>query len=284
MSKPVYSRQQGTTTPLVKRSIALLLWLSAMIPSSLWANADAAADRQDSTDPEVLSAQFEEARKLYDLGQYDSAASVYEHLLALGYRDFALHYNLGNAYFKAGHLGPSILHYERALLLEPKNPSLLHNLDLAYLRQADKRIEPLPRHFFSRTWSAWTSLFSQTAWAWMTVALAWMVLGGFALLWWSEGLSGRRAGLFTLLAGFVGLLLALSGAFGRQQLDKRERFAIIMAPSALLKSAPSAESTDLYILREGFKLQVISQTGNWVEVMLPDGNVAWVDDSSIETI
>jgi len=283
MSNPFLSTRLWNVAPVIRQTIVLLL-LMALVPSLLRANSDVASDREERTAPEVLSAQFEEARKLYDSGRFDSAAALYEGLLALGYRDFALHYNLGNAYFKAGQLGPSILNYERARLLEPRNPNLLHNLDLAYLRQADKRIEPLPQNFFSRTWTAWIRLFSQSAWALLTVALAWMVLGGLALFWWSAGLNGRRAGLFIVLAGITGLLLGLSGAFGRQHLDNRERYAIIMAPSALLKSAPSTESTDLYILREGFKLQVTSQTGDWAEVMLPDGNVAWVDASSIETL
>lgn len=248
------------------------------IASERCAAADAVPDRDQ------LSARFEEARSLYDGGQYDSAAAIYEGFIEQGYRDFALHYNLGNAHFKAGNLGPCILHYERARLLAPKDRDVLHNLEMAYLRQADKRMEPLPRHFFNRTWTGWISLFSQTTWAWLTLGMAWTVLAGFLLIWWSAQLLWRRVGLTVVFAAVFGLLLALSGAVGRRSFDARERYAIIMAPSTVLKSAPSEESTDLYILREGFKLKIANQTADWVEVMLPDGNVAWVQANSIEAI
>ncbi len=282
MSSHPFARQFSAKVFAPLRAFACAFFTLGGMALSLHAASDLTPD--STPDREQLAARFEEARLLYDAGQFDSAAALYEGLIELGYRDFALHYNLGNAHFKAGNLGPGILQYERARLLAPKDPDVLHNLELAYLRQADKRMEPLPRHFFNRTWTGWISLFSQTTWAWLTIAVAWSMLIGFSPIWWSAQLLWRRAGLMVVFVGFFALVLALSGAFGRQSLDAHERYAIIMAPSTLLKSAPSQESTDLYILREGFKLKMTNRTGNWVEVTLPDGNVAWVEATSIEAI
>ena len=227
---------------------------------------------------------FAEAQRLYDAGQFDSAIVLYEGLLAQGYQDFALNYNLGNAYYKAGQIGPSILHFERAKKREPQNPDLIHNLEMANLRQQDKKIEPLPKHFFNRFWSGFTWLFNQTTWAIMAIVSAWTILLGLGLIWLSLAMSWRRLGLGLVLTAFFVLGISLAGGYGRQKADARQHFGIILSPSVVLKSAPSSSSTDLYILREGFKLQITDQTGSWLQVRLPDGNVGWVNAGALEEV
>ncbi len=243
-----------------------------------------AAAPEVATDRGQAAVRFEEARKQYDAGQFNKAIDLYKSLLDEGYADFALHYNLGNAYFKTGAIGPCILHYEKARKLEPNDANVLHNLELAFLRQQDKRIEPLPQHFFNRVWSGLTGLFTQTGWAWFALISTWAILGGLSLIWWSISQGWRKAGLGLLIAAILGLGFSLTGGFGRRSMDAKNRFAIIMTPSAVLKSAPSASATDLFILREGFKLRITDQTGTWTEVTLPDGNVGWVEAGSIEEI
>ena len=56
---------------------------------------------------------------------------------------FELEYNLGNCYYKLEEVGKTILHYERAKLIDPVNDDLRANILLADLRVIDK-IEPLP--------------------------------------------------------------------------------------------------------------------------------------------
>ena len=237
-----------------------------------------------SLDREGAAAMFEAARKQYDSANYDSAVYLYEGILADGYNDFALHYNLGNAHYKNRATAPAILHYERAARLAPGDPNVQHNLDLARLRQQDKRIEPLPRHIFHRFWRGWTGIFSQAGWALLSMGSAWLLLSGLALLWWSASLFWRRGGLGLVLMAVLLLGFSLSGGFGRKKFDQRDRAVIIMAPSAVLKSAPNTESTDLYILREGFKLQLLAYEEDWSEVSLPDGNTGWIVSEAVEEI
>jgi len=47
--------------------------------------------------------------------RYTDAILLYEEILSQEYVSAEIHYNLGNAYFKAGQIAPSILNYERAL-------------------------------------------------------------------------------------------------------------------------------------------------------------------------
>ncbi len=236
------------------------------------------ADRQQAV------ALFEAARQQYDAGNYDSAVHLYEAILVMGYSDFSLHYNLGNAHYKNRATAPAILHYERAARQSPRDPSVQHNLELARLRQQDKRIEPLPRHVIHRFWRGWTGLFSQADWALISMGSAWLILIGLALIWWSASLVWRKGGLSLVLLSVLMLGFSLSGGFGRKKFDQRDRSVIIMAPSAVLKSAPNTESTDLYILREGFKLQLLAYDKEWAEVSLPDGNTGWITREAVEEI
>ena len=64
---------------------------------------------------------------------------------------------------------------------------------------------------------------------------------------------------------------------------------VVMAPSIVLKSAPTESSTNLYILREGYKLQLLdaldSETGTtWLQLGLADGNVGWARAGAVEEI
>ena len=62
---------------------------------------------------------FQRGNQLYQAGDYGAAVEAYEAVLASGFESHELHYNLGNAYFKTGDLGRSILSWERALRFEP---------------------------------------------------------------------------------------------------------------------------------------------------------------------
>ena len=61
--------------------------------------------------------------------------------------------------------------------------------------------------------------------------------------------------------------------------------AIIMDAAVPVKSTPSQSGTDLFILHEGTKVQVLdSSIGDWCEVSVPDGKQGWVETSQIEII
>lgn len=268
-----FRRNRGT------RGRALFVLLSFLV--ALTSGKGYARDGETASDK---SKWFAEARALYDAQEYAEAAALYERLLEPGYRDFTLEYNLGNAYFKSGELGKSILHYERARKIRPTDPDLLHNLDLANLRQQDKKIDPLPEHFFHRLWSGFTGMFSQTQWAGIAIAAAWSILLGLGLIWLSRVMAIRRGGLALVLLSILLLGFSLAGGYGKKRRDKMERYAVIMDPSAVLKSAPNASSTDLYILREGFRLTITGESSGWFQVTLPDGNVCWVERDAVQEV
>jgi tetratricopeptide (TPR) repeat protein len=90
---------------------------------------------------------FLRAEKQYQDQNYEGAIETYEAIGELGVVDGALYYNLGNAYFKAGHLGRAILNYERALRLMPGDEDTRANLAFAN-ELVSEAVEPLPLPLF----------------------------------------------------------------------------------------------------------------------------------------
>ncbi|MBQ1969805.1 MAG: tetratricopeptide repeat protein, partial [Paludibacteraceae bacterium] len=81
--------------------------------------------------------KLNEANAKYKDGDFASAVSLYEEALKSG-ESATLYYNLGCAYYKLGKLGPAILNYERALLLDPHNEDTKYNLELLEKQTVDK--------------------------------------------------------------------------------------------------------------------------------------------------
>ena len=90
---------------------------------------------------------FAEANKLYQENDYEKASEKYQLLLNSGAESAALYYNLGNAQFQLGQLGPAILYYEKAKRIDPTDKDVSYNLKLANSRVVDK-IEVIPNFFF----------------------------------------------------------------------------------------------------------------------------------------
>ncbi|MCX5757506.1 MAG: tetratricopeptide repeat protein [Candidatus Hydrogenedentes bacterium] len=71
---------------------------------------------------------FNQACTAFSKGDYTAAILSFEQLVAEGVADPAVFYNLGNAYYRSGRLGPAIANYERALALEPSFENAQENL------------------------------------------------------------------------------------------------------------------------------------------------------------
>src|SRR5437870_13268389 len=72
---------------------------------------------------------FAVANRAYAEGDFAAALRACERSLAAELHASAL-YNLGNTCFRLGKLGPAALSYERALVLQPRQPDAVANLRL----------------------------------------------------------------------------------------------------------------------------------------------------------
>jgi tetratricopeptide (TPR) repeat protein len=229
------------------------------------------------------SVQFEHANTLYRNGEYEQAARVYEQILANGYEHASLYYNLGNCYFKIRKIPLAILNYERAKRLAPNDDDITYNLRLATLRIVDK-IEPIPRLFFVEWWYSLVNIAPSDRWALITVLSLWLTVfigAGFLL---SKSSLLRRSLFFAASFTLFFCCLSVVCMIQRSAAEKRQTEAVLIAQSTAVKSAPDAQSIDLFVLHEGVKVELLDAVGEWKKIRLADGKVGWLPSSLLELI
>jgi len=227
---------------------------------------------------------LERGNQLYQEGDYPGAVDAYEIVLASGHESADLHYNLGNAYFKAGQLGRSILAWERAFERAPGDPDIRANLDLARSLTADA-VEPLPRFWLISAVSWWFRLVPRgllivlvsTAWLALTLGVTTRIL--------TRSESARGVGGW-LAAGGLGVLLVFGTSLVVQEfrIGQPDR-GVILAQTVAVRSAPAADDDlTLFEVHEGTIVRIDQRTGEWSEVVLEDGKVGWVPADVIGVI
>jgi tetratricopeptide (TPR) repeat protein len=227
--------------------------------------------------PLVLSAQSvptlqreatDMAAQLYQDGDYVGAVEAYEGVLAAGFESDDLFYNLGNAYFKSGQLGRSILNWERALVRTPGDADVIANLELASQLTVDV-VDPLPR-FWLLSVASWILTFIPRSLLIFSVSLSWVALtvGGGWVASFSRGL--------VLIGGAAFLVLGTDLALREIGVGQSHR-AVILAEAVPVRAAP-ADDDDLILfeIHEGTRVRIDQQSGEWAEVVLDDGKVGWV--------
>ena len=227
---------------------------------------------------------FDEGNQRYQEGDFDGALERYAQILDQGLENGELYYNVGNAYFKLGQLGPAILYYERARRLMPGDDDLLANLELARSLTADA-VAPLPRFWLFRAVGWWVGLLGRPALIWI-VTLAYLVATtslmaailrpATPLAFWARR-TAIAAAIFTLVFG-VNLVVRELGLGASEE-------AIVMADEATVQSAPSEDTAlQIFTVHEGTKVRIDRRSDDWAEIVLEDGTVGWAQAEHLEPI
>jgi tetratricopeptide (TPR) repeat protein len=226
---------------------------------------------------------LEEANEAYIRSEYGYAAELYQQIIDQGMVSADLYYNLGNAYFKSNRLGPAILSYERALRLRPLDSDIRHNLEVARSRTID-RMEQRPMLFYEKWYMALWSIQSLDGWAISIIIFVVLFLTATALYLFARTVLLKKTFFYLMLVFFV--LALSSGLFARKQYHRlhSEKEAVILQPRVTAKSSPSAQSPDLFLLHEGTRVRIRNNFGQWFEISLPNGNIGWIREESIEII
>lgn len=222
---------------------------------------------------------FFRANALYSSEQYVEAVTLYEEILATGVESGAVHYNLGNAYFKAGDVGHAVLAYERANRLIPADPDLAANLAFARELAGDAPVESiLTRALFPLAGRLDTDrLLLLAAVGWWTALLA---LAGARLV-----PSLRTTSRW--IAGFSALLLALgvTSAAYRYRTLELPRYAVVTASTeATVRYEPSQSGTAFFAAKPGTVLHVLGEREAWLQVAGRDGRRGWIEAGAVSPL
>lgn len=220
----------------------------------------------------------------YQEGDYESAIEAYDAVRQNGFSSAGLEYNLGNAWFKAGSLGRSILHWERARRLAPADDDVLANLELARSLTVDD-VEPLPTFWLTTAVTRWVDLLPRATLR-IVVLLSWLaVTGGVVVRLLAGGDALASAGRWTFRIGLGALVVFGSTFFVRELGVLEPERAIVMVEAVPVRSAPAEEDDlTLFQIHEGTRVRIDERTGAWAEVVLDDGKVGWIPIDAVEVI
>lgn len=221
--------------------------------------------------------------KAYADGQYQEAVDAYLKVLQTGSTSWELYYNLGNSYYKLNEFPSAILYYERAKKLNPGNADIDFNLKVSNNKIADK-IEPLPEMFYKKWFRAVVELFSVDQWSWVVIFSLWMAIAGASIYVVTRRLLLRKVGFWLSIASVILFVVSFRFAWVNYQTLQSNSEAIIFAPTVTVKSSPDDKSTDLFVVHEGTKVEILDAIGTWYEIQIANGSVGWLPSSAVERI
>lgn len=219
---------------------------------------------------------FEQANAAYNAGSYDTAVVMYQKIIDADMESVPVYYNMGNAYYKLHNYPMAIYNYEKALKLDPSNDDVQTNLAIANLAIVDK-IEPMPQPFYVRWWQSARARLSGDQWAWCSIAFFALLLVALFMFLRSRRIGVRKLGFF---GGIVFLVVfAVSVVFAAQlkQAAVNHDQAIVMAPTATVKSTPNENSVDLFVLHEGSKVTILETSNGWNKIRIANGSLGWLE-------
>lgn len=226
---------------------------------------------------ESARALFDRGLAAYEHGEYDDAVKAFGDVVAQGVEDPVVHYNLGNAHFKAGHLGPAIWHWRKAHALAPRDEDVAANLEYGRFLALD-RVEgqdaPAERRV-ERWWSRFTAI--EVA---RVAAAAWL-LAGVAAVAWQLAPTGHGLWKRTTVALAVLWATAFAGTCLAERREAGVHEAVVLAGEAEVRNEPAAGAKTAFVLHEGAEVTVEGQRGRWTEISLTRDLRGWVEADRI---
>ena len=242
--------------------------------------AQPAALAQSPADTDTMAV----ANELYEGSRFAEAAQAYQQLVDRGIENSTVFYNLGNAYFKRGDLGPAIVNYLRAERLAPRDSDIQTNLDIARSQTIDQ-IEPGKDALLVRIVTFAGSRLTLNGIA-VIVFATWLILVLLVIF----GLYTRREGRVraarraAVIAGVV-LVVGVISLGGRLYADGDDDRGVIVADAVDVVSGPGRQYSTEFTLNGGAEVTLIESRGNWARLVLSGRELqGWVAATAVEAV
>ena len=194
-----------------------------------------------------------------------------------------LYYNLGNAYFRDNQIAKAILNYERALLLDPGDSDIRHNLRFAKTRIEDK-IDSADSFFINQWIRSIQNLYTANRWAMIGIVLFLILIIAVGSYVISTQITVRKISFYSGIVLLALVIIANAFAFKQKNKIVNRSTGIVMSASVSIHTSPDAHSQELFRLHEGSKVRIKREEGNWFEIVIANGSVGWLQKKNIEKI
>ena len=226
---------------------------------------------------------FNEGNKAYEQKNYLAAITKYEEILKYNVHHTAVYFNLANAYFKQNELGKSILYYEKAYKLTPRDQDIRENLELAKLMTVDKIETPTPG-LIANFLTTFYHYFSLNEFAALTLFHFIGIIGLIILYLLVRHVFIRRILLYFIGFGIILFIIFGSAFFVKMDIEKNVKEGIVMTAKLDAHSSPDNGSEISFTIHEGKKVKILQIVENWVKIELENSWQGWVEQDAISEI
>ena len=234
-----------------------------------------------TTEADAITKQNADAE--YQKGNYQQAIRDYEDLLKNG-ASADVYYNLGNAYYRTDNITKAVLNYERARLLSPGDEDINFNLQFARSKTIDK-ITPESEMFFVTWYKALVNFTNVDNWAKAGILAIIMALVLVLVYLFGPHILLRKVGFFGGSFFFVVFLVCNLFAYQQKQTLLNRTGAIIISPSVNVKKTPAKQSSDVFVLHEGTRVDITDKgMKGWRGIKVGDGREGWIETKALEEI
>jgi hypothetical protein len=226
--------------------------------------------------------ELAEFNDMYKNGRYEEALEGYKGVIAQEPANPWAYYNAGNALFRLNRMGPAVLNYSRAFILDPRSPDIRANLDFA-LRQTGQTLAPdnVPKALHYLYY-----LLSDGEIKAVALLLFWLAcLAGAARFLLDGSRSGLAAGTAALSAALL-LVLTLAWLGARQSSPFAAAGVAVKPGGARMLSGPGENFKTYASAPEGRLVKILDAADdNYYEIGLPrEGIKGWALKTEIEKL
>jgi tetratricopeptide (TPR) repeat protein len=225
-----------------------------------------------------LTQNYLDGVKDYKKGDFPSAIEKFSQISDKGIKNPDLFYNLGNSYFKNNQVGYAILWYERALKMAPNDPDLKFNL--SYARSVTKDAWEEDKDAIYGILFFWKNMLNIAAVQWLAIIFN-------AVLWIMTLIRLLTKGkipkfILGIVACFavVFLITALYNYFEKDI----SRKAIIVSDKVSIRAGFDDNSTELFILHAGTKVEIEKDQKDFFRIYFTKGKIGWLKKSDVSVI
>lgn len=225
--------------------------------------------------------------EIYNNGEFRAVIEVLEEekeeQLSKGLESSELYYNLGNAYFRVNDIAHARLYYERALLLDPGDRDIRHNIEYVKTKIEDKII--VADTFFLNIWfRSIQSLFNSNTWAITAIVSFLLLVACLVLFFFGRTVVVKKAAFYAGIVLLVVVVLSNVFAYNQKNSVENRDTAVIMAGSASVHSSPDSNSKEIFILHSGTKVNITKEDRSWIEIEIDNGSIGWIQRDKLEII
>ena len=235
----------------------------------------------DKSDSQIIDSIFKESNKLYLANHFENAVDGYLSIVDQNISNQILYYNIGNAYYRLDKLGYARLYYEKAKNSAVSDNSLLDDIsyNISFLEtQLIDEINPLPQFFLMKFMNKIILALSNNSWAFVLIIVMYVNLVLFLIFLFSSSSYVKSLAVKSLLFLFQ-FLLVVCFLFYMSSYQQQDVFAVLVSQNTYVKTAPSFNATNQFIIHEGLKFEIIDVVDDWSRVLLSDGKDGWIENN-----